>query len=336
MGTDQPRLFIDGCVQIWPDADLAAAHAHGVDVYAVTAFLPWVGAEEALDDLMAWHLLPRRHPNLRIVETADDIIDAKAQGQAALLLAAQDGEFIAGSLGRVEAFHRLGLRMLILAYNRDNLLAGGCADAADRGLTKLGRRVVEECNRVGILLDGSHLSCRSSLEMIDLSDAPVVFSHSNPRGVVDNARNISDEQIKACATRGGVVGVVPWGPMVYKPESNRRPNLDDLLDCVDYIADLTGSADHIGLGTDFSLGTYEDMRLDPWGAPDYFREVTAAIDKILPNDMLTPERFTEGFDSYPEIVNVVGGLEKRGYDDAAIDGILGRNFLRVFREAWKG
>ena len=331
---EQTRLFIDGCVQIWQDAELENAHRHGADVYAVTAFLPWVNAETAMDELMKWHLLPRQYSNLRIVETAQDIVEAKAAGQASLMLSAQDGEFIGGSLGRVEAFQRLGLRMLILAYNRDNLLSGGCADSSNTGLSLMGRRVVEECNRVGILLDGSHMSSRASLEMIEHSSAPVVFSHSNPKGVVDNPRNISDEQIRACASKDGVIGVVPWGPMVYKPETQRRPNLADLLDCVDYIADLLGSTENIGLGTDFSLGTYEEMELDPWGTPNYFSDVTAELDKIIPNDMLLAERFTEGFDSYPEISNVISGLHNRGYDDKAIDGILGQNFLRVFKQVW--
>ena len=331
----QEKLFIDGCVQIWPDADLENAHRHGVHVYAVTAFLPWVGVGEALDALMAWHLLPRRYPKIMIIENAADIVTAKQNGRAALLLASQDGEFIGASLARIEAFYRLGLRMLILAYNRSNLLAGGCADVADTGLTALGRRVVEEANRVGLLLDGSHMSRRSSLEMIELSTDPIVFSHANPRGIVDNPRNLYDDQILACAKKDGVIGVVPWGPLIYKADSNRRPNVNDLLDAIDYLADKTGSSSHIAIGTDFSLGTYGTHAPDPWGAPNYFARVTEAFDRVIAPGSLKPERFTEGFDSYAQIENVIAGLEKRGYDESAIDGILGVNFLRVFQKVWK-
>jgi membrane dipeptidase len=331
----QPRLFIDGCVQIWPDADWATAHRHGVHVYAVTAFLPWVDLDEAVDALMAWHATARQHDNVRIISSTSDIEEVHADGSAGILLASQDGEFIGGSVGRIEAFYRLGLRMLILAYNRSNLLAGGCADNGNSGLSALGRRVVQECNRVGMLLDGSHMSERSTLEMIDLSTAPIVFSHANPREVVDNPRNISDAQIRACAERGGVIGVVPWGPIVYKPGTSRRPTVDDLIDCVDHIAQVTGSTDAVAIGTDFSLGTYGPHTLDPWGQPDYFHSITAAFDQVVPPGSLQPERFTEGFDTYPEILNVIDRLEARGYADSDVDGILGRNFLRVCGDVWK-
>lgn len=335
VNTPQNKLFIDGCVQFWPDADYENAHRHGVHAYAVTAFLPWVGIGEALDALMRWRLLPRKHPHFVIATCADDITTAHQQGRAAIILASQDGEFIGDSLSRVEAFYDLGLRMMILAYNRSNLLAGGCADIDDTGLTALGRRVVQEANRVGLLLDGSHMSRRSSLDMIELSTEPIVFSHANPRGVVDNPRNLHDDQIRACASKGGVIGVVPWGPLIYKPHSNRRPTVSDLLDAVDYLADITGNTKSIAIGTDFSLGTYGPHHPDPWGAPDYFASITAAFDRVVPPGSLNPERFTEGFDNYPEIVNVIEGLRKRGYAEPDIDGILGGNFLRVFREVWK-
>src|SRR5690606_11399662 len=105
---EQPYVFVDGCMQIWPDADLVHAHRHGCDVFAVTALRTEVGVDGALSDLMAWHGVVRRHPNLRIAYTVNDILQAKAVGQACLLLASQDGEFIGAAPERVEAFQRLG------------------------------------------------------------------------------------------------------------------------------------------------------------------------------------------------------------------------------------
>lgn len=331
---DHPYIFIDACMQAWPDADYAHAHRHGVTAYAVTAFHPWAGLDEALEGLMFWHLIARRHPHLGIAWIAEDIRRAKREGRAVFVLASQGGDFIGNALHRIEAFYRLGLRMLIPAYSRTNPICGGCLDRADGGLTSFGELVVAECNRVGLLLDCSHVGKRSSLEIIERSAVPVVFSHSNPRRLVDNPRNIDDEQILACAARGGVIGLAPWGPLVMKPGSRTRPTLDDFVEHIDYVAQLTGSSDHIGIGTDMSLGTYPDHEHDPWGEPAY-ASVTRAYDQHVTADVRSPLRAVEGFSSYSEVLNLVDRLQRRGYGDADVRKILGENMLRVFDQVWR-
>ena len=124
--------------------------------------------------------IARQHPNLIVVRTAEDIRRAKREGKAGLLLASQDGDWIGTKLHRIEAFQRLGLRMMLLAYSRSNQLCDGCLDRTDGGLTRFGELVVEECNRVGILLDLSHTGRRATLDIISRSRHPCVFSHSNP------------------------------------------------------------------------------------------------------------------------------------------------------------
>ncbi|MFH1574850.1 MAG: membrane dipeptidase, partial [Acidobacteriota bacterium] len=236
---DHPYIFVDACMQIWADADLANLHRHGVTAYAVTAWTPNATLEAALEGLMYWHWVARRHPNAFVARTAQDIRGAKREGKAALLLAAQDGDWIGGELHRIEAFQRLGLRMMLPAYNRSNQLCDGCLDRTSGGLTRLGGLVLDECNRVGIALDCSHVGKRSTLEMIDRSRHPCVYSHSNPSAVVPNPRNIDDEQIKACAARGGVIGLVSWGPLVMRPDRLRQPTVDDFIDLIDHVAGLT-------------------------------------------------------------------------------------------------
>lgn len=319
-------------MQIWPDADLAFAHRHGCDVFAVTALRPQHGVEDALRSIMDWHRVVREFPNLSLALTVRDVRAAKAEGRATLLLAAQDGEFIHDDVGRVEAFHKLGLRMLIPAYNRDNLLCGGVLEHTDAGLSALGRHVVEECDRVGMVLDASHVSRRASLEMVDASANPIVFSHANPKGLVDNARNVDDEQIKAVAARGGVIGTVNWGPLVFRQGMTQRPTVQDYLDHIDYLADLLGTTANIGIGTDFSLGSYPRHSHDRHGP--HYKTVMTEMNKYVDTYWRGPERFVEGFTWYPEIVDVTRLLRERGYSEADVEGILGGNFLRVFEQVW--
>ena len=329
---EQPYVFVDGCVQIWADADLPNAHRHGCDVYAVTALRPHEGVDPSLSAIMDWHRVVRQNPNLRLALTVQDIREAKGAGQACLLLAAQDGEFIGDQVQRVEAFHLLGLRMLIPAYNRDNLLCGGVLEHTDAGLSALGKHVVEECNRVGMVLDASHVSRRASLEMIELSSDPIVFSHANPKSLVDNPRNIDDEQIRAVAARGGVIGTVNWGPLIFKAGMTARPTVHDYLDHIDYLADLLGTTENIGIGTDFSLGSYPRHSHDQHGP--HYKTVMTEMNKYVTTYWRAPERFAEGFSNYPQIVDVIDLLKERGYEESAVEGILGGNFMRVFEQVW--
>ena len=334
LAEEQPHVFVDGCMQIWPDADLAFAHRLGCDVFAVTALGTQVGLDTALSDLMYWHAAVRRHPNLRIALDVADILEAKREGRACLLLASQDGEFIGAAPERVEAFQRLGLRMLIPAYNRDNLLCGGVLEHTDAGLSGLGRAVVAECDRVGVVLDLSHVSRRASLEIAEASVNPVVFSHANPKGLVDNPRNVDDEQIRAVAARGGVIGTVNWGPLVFKAGMTARPTVHDYLDHIDYLADLLGTTENIGIGTDFSLGSYPRHDHDKHGP--HYKTVMTEMNKYVTTYWRAPERFVDGFAWYPEIMNVYGLLRERGYSEDDIAGIAGGNFLRVFARVWPG
>lgn len=333
---EAPRhLFIDTCMQAWPDADWPVAHRHGCTVFGVTAFMPNGSGEGALEGLMHWHLMARKHENVVVVETVDDIRAAHREGKAGLLLASQDGDFLGRHLHRLEAFYRLGLRMMLPAYNSSNLICGGCLERTDRGLTAFGRLVVREANRVGLLLDGTHVGERSSLEMIDASEDPVVFSHANPASLFPNPRNLSDAQIRAAAASGGVIGVVPWGPLCLRPGQRTRPTLEALLDAVDYVAQLTGSIDYVGIGTDFSLGSYPAHPHDPWGQPISLAPVMADYNAFMSPNSHNRERFVEGFSSYPEIVGVAAGLQGRGYSETDVAKVLGENWLRVFERVWK-
>lgn len=334
LDADHPYVFIDSCMQIWPDADFASAHRHGVTAYGVTAFEPHDDFATAVERVMFWRLVARRHPHLYVVDGVDDIRRGKADGRAGLLLFAQGGDFVGWKLHRLEAMYRLGLRVMIPAYNRTNHLCDGILDRTDGGLSRFGQAVVEECNRVGMVLDCTHLGHRSSLEIIDRSAAPVIFSHSNPKALADNPRNITDEQIRACVRRDGIVGCVSWGPLVMRKGTTHWPTLDEFLACVDHVVQIAGDTAHTGIGTDMSLGSYPPHETDPWGQPEYV-SISEEYGRHVTPDIRSHRRSIDGFSDYPEIVNVAEGLLKRGYADADVHAILGGNYLRLFGEVWR-
>lgn len=331
---DHPYIFIDSCMQIWPDAQFEKAHKHGATSYAVTAWNPHADLDEALQGIMYWHYIARKFSGLKIALTAQDIRQAKSSRKACLMLVSQCGDFIGTKLHRMEAFYHLGLRMLIPAYSLSNRICGGCLDRTDSGLTSFGRLVINECNRIGLLLDCSHLGKLSSLDIIDRSEHPVVFSHSCTKALADNPRNIDNEQIKACAAKNGIIGLSPWGPMTLKTGRTERPTVADFIDHIDHVAQLLGTVDNIGIGTDMSLGTYPDHEYDPWGNPDY-KDVTGTYDQHITDNIRSPQRMVSGFSNYAEVLNFIRQLAARGFKEPEIEKILGENYLRVFTQVWQ-
>ena len=329
-----PFLVVDLCMQAWPDARFDVAHRHGVTAFGVTAFDPHDTFDAAVERLMYWHLVGRRHPNLEVATSVGDVRRLRAAGRAALLLFSQGGDFIAGKLHRLEAMHRLGLRVLIPAYNRTNDICDGLLDSTSGGVTRFGRLVVEECNRLGVVLDCTHVGKRSTLEIIDRSRDPVIFSHSNPSRLAPNPRNIDDEQMRACAGRGGLIGLVAWGPLVMRPGTTHWPTIDEYIDMVLYAARLLGGTAPLAFSTDMSLGTYPRHDIDPWGEPpypriadDYGRHVTA--------DARSARRSLDGFSDYAHAGALAERMLARGLTEQDVRGILGENALRVFDQVWR-
>lgn len=340
-----PYLFVDGCMQAWRDADYANAHRHGVTAYGVTAILPRTSEvdigrtldstlDRAIDDVMFFHLVARRFPNTLVATTAADIRRAREEHRAAFFLCAQDGDWIGRQLHRIEALYRLGLRVMLPVYNASNQIGAGCLDREDSGLTRFGELVVDECNRLGLLLDGSHVGRRTTLDMMERSSQPVVFTHANVDALCPGPRNVTDEQIRACVATGGVIGVANFGPFLLKKGRSEQPSVDDLVEHIDYLAQLTGSADHIGIGTDMSLGTYPLHAPEPWGVPAY---AAAGSDyaRLITNDVRSPKRALRDFNCYPQVMTLAERLLQRGYREADVGKILGENFLRVFEQVWR-
>jgi len=258
-------------------------------------------------------------PKVRHIQTVQDIFEAKRNGQLGVILGIQSPSLIEGQRERLRLLHKLGLRSLQLTYMERNLLGDGCLEPDNRGLTHFGMQVVRECNRLGLLIDCSHVGVQTTLDAVAHSQQPIVISHTAMRGITDNPRCVTDEQLKAVAAKGGVVGITTYAPFI---RSDRPPTLDDYLDHFDYAIERVGP-DHVSFATDW----FDGKTKVNWATPWYYPEVTRGTQFNALG--------LAGFASRSELPNVVAGMLRRGHPPETIKKILGGNFIRVLQEVWK-
>jgi membrane dipeptidase len=250
-----------------------------------------------------------------LVERAADVRRAKAEGKLAITFDIEGMESLDGEVDMVSAYYDLGVRHMLFAYNRNNRAGGGCQDQ-DVGLTGFGRAVVREMNRVGMVVDCSHSGYRTTMEAMEVSSAPVVFSHSNPRALCDHPRNIRDDQIKACAATGGVIGIN--GVSLFLGDNDIRP--ERFVDHVAYVAELVG-AEHLGLGLDYMDET--DGLTETLARNQTYWPASLGYDQSI--EVMAP-------DTLPRITEL---LLERGFSQTEVEGVLGENFLKVAERVWK-
>jgi membrane dipeptidase len=258
-------------------------------------------------------------PKVRHVEKVDDIFEAKKNGQLGVIFGVQNASWIESERERIRILYKLGLRSLQLTYMERNLLGDGCLEPENRGLTNFGMQVVRECNRLGILVDCSHVGHQTTLDAAKLSQKPIVISHTAVRAITENPRCVTDEQMKAIAGKGGTIGITTFSPFI---RTDRQPTLDDYLAHFDYAIALIGE-DHVTFATDW----FDGKTKANWATPWYYPEVTQGK-KYGGLGLI-------GFAQRSELVNVVEGMLKRGYSAARIGKLLGGNFIRVLKEVWK-
>jgi len=266
----------------------------------------------------------------RIARTVADLHQAAREGGAALVLGFQNATPLEDRIEHVHAFHRLGLRVLQLTYQRRNLIADGCGEPADAGLSLFGRQVVEACNTAGILLDLSHVGPRATRETIDRSAHPVAFTHVNLRAVHDVPRNKSDEEIRALAERGGVVGICAVARLMLPGGGQTGATIDNLVDQIDHVTQLVG-VDHVGLGLDISEGmTRESFEQRRAGFLTDYPELR------LGGDFPFEHYYVTGLNTMANLPRVRERLAARGFSDEDAGKILGGNFVRLLDAVWHG
>ena len=328
-GSSEARALIDETL-VWdahagvfpdPAVDLSllqAWRAHSVDYLSINVGFDVMDWQRTLETLLAYRryiLADEDHTIL--AGTVSDIDRAKREGKLAVTFDIEGMNALNGNLDMVALYHALGVRQMLFAYNLNNEAAGGCHDDG-AGLSEFGRRVVAEMNRLGLVVDCSHVSYRTSMDLIAESSDPVVFSHSNPSAVWPHQRNIADDQIKACAATGGVIGMNGMG--IFLGENDIRE--ETILRHICHVAELVGPA-HIGFGLDFSPPTGIDVGDILKSRPDFWPAGNLYDTKGIGH---------AGPEVFPGLVEK---LSARGFSEKEVRGILGANFRRVAGAVWK-
>jgi membrane dipeptidase len=260
-----------------------------------------------------------------------EIEAGRRQGKLVIGLNSQETRPIGEDLSRIEALYALGVRHMLLAYNVRNLVADGCAEDANAGLSNYGRQVVREMSRVGMVVDCAHTGRRSSLEAIELSSGPVIFSHANPYAVCEHIRNVHDDQILACAKRGGVIGVVGVGAYL----GDEQARTETVFRHIDYLCEMAGPQ-AVGLGTDYVRNLPVADHEAQWisASQDLETRLWPHTQNAWP-DPTGKQLLVENTRCFApsQLHELIGMMHARGYSKANIRDILGGNFHRVYRAA---
>ena len=261
------------------------------------------------------HWIGQNSDKYMLVNSFSDIRQAKQSERLAILFDLEGGAALNGDINMVELFYALGVRWMLIAYNKNNLLGGGCMDQ-DTGLTDFGRQVIDEMNRVGMVLCCSHTGHRTAMEAIEYSNSPVIFSHSNAASVWQHPRNIGDDVIRACAETGGVIGINGLGPFL----GNNDISTENFVRHVDYIVQLVGP-EHVGISLDY---TFDQEELS-----EYI---------VKHPDVFPPEQgYSEGIKMIPpeQLMDIMNVLRNLGYSDSDLCLIAGENHMHIAQAVWK-
>ncbi|MGW9350338.1 dipeptidase [Nocardiopsis flavescens] len=317
-------ITVDGCnPSNWDDPGVYDSLARG-RVTALNATIAiWEGFEETVDATAAWHRRFReRADTLLQVRSSADIVRAHETGRTGIILGWQNIAPIGNDIERLEAFHVLGVRVVQLAYNVRNLVANGCYEPHDEGLSLFGVKAVRRLNDLGVLVDLSHVGDRSARHAIEVSEAPVAFTHAQLREFADHPRNKPAELVRALVDRGGVIGANAYPQFL---PGGFDSTLSDYLDGLERLVEVAG-VDHVGIATDQCEGR----------DADFFASL-ARLHGTTPHFDAGPYRpnpSVAGLETNAEIPDIASGLRDRGHTPEEVDKIMGGNWMRLYREVW--
>lgn len=258
-------------------------------------------------------------------ETVADLLAAKETGRIALVPALEAATPIENEVDRVDVLYGLGVRMMGITYSEANALGSGLRERTDAGLTELGRRVVRRMNKLGMAIDIAHCGDQTSLDTIAESQKPVFISHAGARALWPTARMKPDEVLRACAAKGGIIGIEA-APHTTLTRNHPRHSIESVMEHFEYIVDLVG-IDHVAFGPDTLFGDHVALHR-------VFAEHLSI--RVVHGSVPFPEvPYVAGLENPSETFpNIVRWLVRRGYSDDEITKVLGGNVIRVLREVW--
>jgi membrane dipeptidase len=313
------NLVFDGLqISNWDRNTLEEVRRGGVHGINATCAV-WEGTLETIRNIGDWLVLQNDSPDLaRLVTSASEIREAAADGVVGVVLGFQNTSPFEQDYSTVEIFHKLGVRIAQLTYNIQNYVGGSCYDPDDSGLTRFGGRIVDEMNRVGMLVDLSHVGNRTSLDAIHHSLKPVSITHANPLWFSDTPRNKPDEVMQAVVDRGGVVGACLYPNVIGGAETTREAFCDMVIRLVDQLG-----PDHVAIGSDSARN---------WDSS----YVTFLRDgRWKPKQNVQWPEWSAWFQSPEDFPALANALSDRGLPDEVLTKVLGENWLTLFETVFE-
>jgi microsomal dipeptidase-like Zn-dependent dipeptidase len=322
---ESATLTVDACQYCnWSEEIFQQLRQGGVDAVHVTVCYH-EDFRETVENLIDWNRHFAAHAHLIVPgRTAADIDGAKSSGRTAVFFGLQNCSAIEDDIGLVQILYFLGVRFMQVTYNNQSLLGSGCYEPVDAGISRMGREVIAEMNRVGLVVDLSHSGERTCLEAIDISARPVAITHANPSAWHNVARNKSDAVLAALAARGGMLGLSLY------PHHLAGGSACTLESFTAMVADLASriGVDHIGIGSDLCQGqpdsVVEWMRNGRWTKGETNIGLGKAVFPPQPS----------WFRSNCDFPLVRAGLEARGFSAGEVEQVMGRNWYRFFSQSF--
>ena len=327
MNNSKTPIIIDGLqYNNWSEDIFRQMNEGGVSAVHVTICYH-EDFQEMVENVIAWNRLFEEYSDLIFQgRSSDDVLKGADEGRTAIIFGFQNCSPIEDNIGLVEICHQLGVRFMQLSYNNQSMLATGCYEEDDSGITRMGRQVIREMNRVGLVVDMSHSAARSTLEAIEISERPIAITHANPLFWCDALRNKSDDVLKALAESGGILGFSMY-PHHLKNKS--ACSLEDFCEMIARTAEMIG-VERIGMGSDLCQNqpdrVVEWMRNGTWSTDRDFGEGSA-------NSAGFPEQ-PEWFRDNRDFINIFSCLRRKGFSENEVKRIAGLNWLEFFEKSF--
>jgi membrane dipeptidase len=311
-----------------PQSDLDLVRGSGIDVIKLSLGGINSDFEHTVAEIAQVQQLFEVHPAyFTQVRVADDMARAKRESRLGIILSFESADMLQGRVESLELFRNLGVRVMQMSYNRKSPFAAGVMEPEGGGLTDLGRKAVLEMNRLGIAVDLSHANSQTTSDVLALSSKPPVMTHAGCAAIHPHPRNKTDEQLRALAARGGVVGIFD---LPYLTASPRQPAVEDYMEHMEHALKVVGE-EHVGIGSDVGIAPFDTSAK---GMADFAKE----LEERRKSGLSAPEEdrptYVEGLNTPRRIELICDQLLKRGYPPRVAEKVMGANFARVFADIW--